>query len=774
MFIYAVYEDSHNRLWLPSNYGLMSFNKETGHINTYLEEDGIAHNEFNTWSHYRDEHGWLYFGGLDGITIFHPDQIKLISDKKRPPLRVTGLEIENYDDGRYISHFSEFQADRQVVVSPKQRSVILTVSLLDYDKTEEHIYGFKIKGFDKEWSYQKHPNLRIPKLPDGQYTLLVKARGAQGNWIDQDLEIPIRYIAPFHRTVLFWALVILALGGMIFTGFVLRIKQLRKNQLLLEREVSSRTQTIQQQAEKLKELDEAKSRFFADVSHELRTPLTLILGPADTLLKRQDEKSEEWGLLNIIQENGRKLLKLINEILDLTKLDSGQLEIQETSVALYPRIKKIVDSFLWLAGMRDIQVQFDYRGNKDLQLVVDKNKLEIIINNLLSNAMKFTDSPGGKIKVLVKEEKEIIRITVEDNGTGISKEDLPRVFERYYQANTKDIPRKDGTGIGLALCKEYSSLLGGRLFVHSTPGEGSCFGLELPKKTDSTTDQPVIVDTTPVPSTETAEHTSDNGTSIPVPNKHTRLLIVEDNPDLQQFLRVLLQDQFQITILSNGLEALHYLKKEAANVDLILSDIMMPVMDGVELLKQLKSDEQLRQLPVIMLTARAGKEDRLEALRIGVDDYLTKPFNEEELKLRIQNLLQNARSRQAFAASAEEPLGEGPAEQTENVTEIDHHWLQELEENVFDNLHHFHFNTDFLAEKLGTSRRQLQRRIKKLTGLTTNQYIQEARFQRARHLLEQRKYDRIKNVAFAVGFKDVAYFSKKFKERYGRNPSDYM
>jgi signal transduction histidine kinase/DNA-binding response OmpR family regulator len=773
--LYAVYEDNNNRLWLPSNYGLMSFSKETDHVNTYLEEDGIAHNEFNTWSHYRDEQGWLYFGGLNGVTIFHPDQIELISEKKDPPLRVTELEIENSRDGRYVSHFGEFQSDRQIVVHPSQRSVILTVSLLDYDKTEEHIYGFRIKGFDKEWSYQKHPNYRIPKLPYGQYTLRVKARGAEGRWIDQDLEIPIRYIAPFYRTILFVALVILALGGLVFSGFVLRIKQLRKNQLLLEREVAIRTQTIQQQAEKLKELDEAKSRFFADVSHELRTPLTLILGPADTLLKRQEEKSEEWGLLNIIQENGQKLLKLINEILNLTKLDSGQLEVQETSITFYPQIKKVVDSFLWLAGMRNIQIQFDYQGNQDLQLVVDKNKLEIILNNLLSNAIKFTDSLEGKISVVAKEVEDTIQITVEDNGPGISKEDLPRIFDRYFQADTRNPNLKEeGTGIGLALCKEYAELLGGRLYVHSTLGKGSCFGFEFPKKASSIFEPTVFIDTTPPLSIESAEHTSDNGASIPVPNKHTNLLIVEDNPNLQDFLKIMLQDQYQITIVSNGQLALDYLKKESDQVDLILSDIMMPVMDGVELLKQLKSDKHLRRLPIIMLTARAGSEDRLEALRIGVDDYLTKPFNEEELKLRINNLLENARNRQAFAESAEEPVGEGPSGKIENVSEVDHDWLQELEENVISHLHHFNFNTDFLAEKLGTSRRQLQRRIKKLTGLTTNQYIQEARFQRARHLLEQRKYDRIKNVAFAVGFKDVAYFSKKFKDRYGRNPSEYM
>jgi DNA-binding response OmpR family regulator len=411
---------------------------------------------------------------------------------------------------------------------------------------------------------------------------------------------------------------------------------------------------------------------------------------------------------------------------------------------------------------------------------LDRDKFEKIFNNYLSNALKYT-SKGGSIQVSFYEKNNQIEFAVADTGYGISEEDLPKIFNRFYQAKNT---QSSGTGIGLAFCKELAELLNGEVSAESTLGEGSTFRFIFPYQETFEAIEPeetAIIDTPVLLNTENSQHQENR----------PRILLVEDNPNLQQYITAILSDKYQVMVAENGEEAWKILRVASyelrvrenvqpatRNPQLVISDILMPVMNGFELSEKIKADEQLKNIPLILLTARAGRNDKLKALRIGVDDYLVKPFNEEELLVRIENLLSNAQNRIETTAPETEATSEDtPAEATKKAPQLDirqQEWLNELETLLDKNLDKFDLTADYLAEQLLISRSQFFRRVKANTGLSPQQYIKEARLQKAREYLELRTYDSVKAVALSVGLKHVKNFSSNFKKRFGRLPSSYL
>ncbi|MBL7817798.1 MAG: response regulator [Saprospiraceae bacterium] len=549
---------------------------------------------------------------------------------------------------------------------------------------------------------------------------------------------------------------------------------------------------IEKQEIELRQLDAAKTRFFANVSHELRTPLTLVLGPLASVLKRNQLENTDFTYIKAAQTHAKDLLNLVNEILDLSKVESGKMKLNETTVSLQPFTRRLVSTFESHAERLNIRYQFEYRCEKRLRIVVDTEKITRILNNLLSNAMKFTPK-GGSVTVLVEDLAQSLRLTVRDTGRGIHPDDLPHVFDRFYQTNQTNTPIEGGTGIGLALCREFAEVMGGRIWAESTVGEGSCFFFEFPKKEIMGVGEDML---------DVEQEMTDGGMAAAVQNlpesadkssntHHETILVVEDNTDLRAYIASILRGaNYHIVEAENGLEALDILQNmhnEQRKPHLIISDIMMPVMDGFQLLKVLKDRAYFMSIPVVMLTARADIRDKLTALRIGVDDYLLKPFEEEELLVRIQNLLKNSEMRQQsylethnpFAARHTEGavLAEAAAEnataETQNVSEYQE-WLQDLEGVVTKRMSNFDLTAESIADDLAMSRAQFFRRLKTATGLTPNQYLLEVRFNHARHLLEMRKENSVKSVAYSVGMRDVKYFSQQFKARFGRLPSDYL
>lgn len=559
-----------------------------------------------------------------------------------------------------------------------------------------------------------------------------------------------------------------------------------------KKSLAQRNVLIQEQSKRLEHLDAAKSKFFANISHELRTPLSLLLGPIDTSLKSGSLDSKNFSLLKMAHENGKDLLKLVNSILDLSKLESNKLVLQEKQVSFYPFARRAVSTFESHAQRNNIDLTMDYRADKDLQLELDTEKVGIIINNLLSNALKFTPEKGS-IQVQVEDLAHSILLSVKDNGRGIHVDDIPHVFDRYYQSEQADAPTEGGTGIGLAYCNELVKLMKGKIWAKSSLGEGSTFFVELPKKeVFGVAKAKVMVEDSKAVS-DVEKTIADASIAPPFfkkspPENAARVLIVEDNFSLRTYLQTILSPFYHTMTAENGQVALALLKDTAPEQQpsLIISDVMMPIVDGYQLLEKLKSQDHTRHIPVVMLTARAGAKDRLKALRLGVDDYLLKPFVEEELLARVENLLKNYRLRihqHAEDATVELTATEvsllpdnNAVQQIEKpiLSAENSEWLKKLEENLQEQLVNFDFKFEQLATTMLVSRRQLGRQVKALTGLTPSEYLLEARLQMARLMLDRQEVSSVKEIVYHVGLRDAKHFSRKFKKRFGKLPSSFL
>lgn len=790
--VYAVYEDERGNLWLPSDYGLMRMDKKTGLVKTYLQADGISNNEFNRLSHFKGKDGTLYFGGLNGITAFNPaDFYSTPGNKASWSLAVATFQQYDGKTNQLLDRSAELFHTNTIVLRPNDRIFNLEVALLNFEEVNLIQYVWKIEGLDKDWHYQKERQINFGGLPYGTYKLRIKAQAADGQWSGNELVLTIKSLRPWYLQAWFLILAALLLSGGVFLYNRQRIRRHLVEQKRLKTEVEKATErieldkkTIEKQAEELRHLDEVKSRFFANVSHELRTPLSLLLGPISTILKGNRLANQDFTLLKLAQVHAKQLLQSVNQILDLSKLESGKLELQEAPVLLYPLLRRTTAAFESHAQRQGIGFVFQSKIENTLRLELDVAKLGTILNNLLSNALKFTAN-GGKIIVSVESLGHSILISVKDTGRGIHPDDLPRIFERFYQTSRPNAPTEGGTGIGLALCRELAELMAGRLWASSEgPQKGSQFYLEFPlKEVFGITEAPELAD----------DVESDLFEALPASATQAGaeaaiILLVEDNPSLRDYLKTILSNNYRVVAVENGQAAMDVLN-DVKNVslptqaspnhhsalitpnslpDLIVSDIMMPVMDGFQLLERLKNNDRYRHIPVVMLTARAELEDKLHALRIGVDDYLTKPFEEEELLARVKNLLQNQQNRLPVGIDAEtEP--EKPS-----LSQADADWLEKIEAWTLSQLKNDLLSVSEMARMAALSERQLQRRLRDVSGLSPQQYISELRLQAARSALEKGVFRTVAEVAYDAGFNDPKTFSRAYRERFGRLPSTYF
>jgi len=633
--------------------------------------------------------------------------------------------------------------------------------LLRYLGAHDSAWHYLHKGYQVELNFvQAKENAKILEI-DARYLNERKTQQIQEQTEAIQVEKRVTKLL-----LLIFGITLLFAVGLVF-GL---IKYIKERRILAEK-----NKLIQHQSEQLQALDAAKSRFFANVSHELRTPLTLLTSPIQTLLKEEQLSEKQTQLLQMAERSGKLLHQLINEILDLRKLEMGKMALAPEPTELRPWFQAYFAQFESLAK----QKQLDYQVCLDIpeQTIVDldREKCRQLLFNLLSNAFKFTP-PGGRIEAQVLALKQQLQLQVANSGPGIHPEDLPHVFDRYFQSKRPDKPAEGGTGIGLALCREYVQLFGGSIEVESMPDADTTFRVEFPLHrslaeveditlSGSTLSQVFAETASPTPVLEI----------IPPQTapKSTTILLVEDNPDLRDYIRLVLQDKYQVVIAEHGQEAwaiLNNTDQALLPPDLILSDLMMPVMDGYQLLEKLKSDDATRHIPVVMLSARAEAQDKLQALRIGVDDYLTKPFDEEELLVRIENLLANQASRR-LATTDDAPTSETTAPL---LSQPDREWLAGFEVYVQKHFSSDTLSVSSLAYTFAMSESTLLRQLKRLTGLSPLQYIQEVRLNEARRLLENRSYNTIAQVASKVGYDDARSFTRSFKQRYGKLPSDVL
>lgn len=765
--------------------GLSMLNQNGAVISNYSLQEGFSEAEFNRFAFLRAQNGDYLLGTVRGLQVLPADYFqKKASKEETPQLYLTGIDLTDPSTGNNRNIRTGFERLPLLELPPEHRAVNLRFALSNYTQPQRNQFAYMLEGLNDSWiQIGSQHELRLSNLPAGRYTLVIKGCDFQGNCTVAPIRIPIHAREFFYKQAWFYVLC-----AMPFAAFaIIWVRHLRSEKKRLEKEVQRRTQQIQrdkalieQQARELMQLDEAKSRFFTNISHELRTPITLITAPVEYLIQKfhpdRNADNEERQSLQRVLYNGQKLAALVEELLELSRLEAGKTELFETPTELYPWVRQLFSAFESQAEMKRIDYQLSYEADPALTLGVDRKRLEKIINNLIGNALKFTH-PYGKIIVSVSErgaanpEQTLMEFQVADTGRGIPTEDLPHLFERYFQTKRSDMARSGGTGIGLALAKELALLMKGDLTVESEWKQGSRFTLRLPLKKMAGL---------PKPQQEMPESTAllnPRYLDAPLPlvangekDRGERILIVEDNSDMQALLKSLLSKEYQLTVTNDGQEAWELLENtEGAYFSLILSDVMMPRMDGYELLGKLKAHPRWSRKPVILLTARAEPDDKIQALRLGVDDYLVKPFSPPELLARVSNLIANYRSR------LEENESGGITISFEETTAHDDLWLENIEAAAKRALDKgLPLQVGYLVEAAAMSERQFFREMKRLTGITPNQYIQEVRLQKARHLLQHRAYNTISEVAYAVGFETPTYFTRVFEQHFGKHPSDFL
>ncbi|MDH7447082.1 response regulator [Aquimarina sp. 2201CG14-23] len=543
-------------------------------------------------------------------------------------------------------------------------------------------------------------------------------------------------------------------------------------------------QLLSQQKEELNELNNSKSRLFTNISHELRTPLTLISGPATQILQEHNDFLPVGARekIQIIQKNANSLKTLVDDILDLSRLEANKSVLNNHMVDISKTFKKSVHSFSFLSEQKAINFSYDFNDLHKYLIAIDAFKIEKIINNLLSNAFKYTPQKG-KINFITSLNDSNLQILINDTGTGISNKDLPHIFDRYFQSNDPLKPPKGGSGIGLSLVKELVDLMQGEINIESQLEKGTTITVKIPvlensiKKVEQSNIKPDDANVS-------RDHLISKDIEI---NKKYTVLVVEDHPDMQNYIVSILQKQYQIVRANNGSEALSLLQQN--KIDLIISDVMMPVMDGYSLLKYIKQDTSYYDIPFIMLTALLGKEKKLKALTIGADDYLSKPFNASELLARTYNLIYRYQERKKLKEKIIHPvkeLSETTNQKADNYSDriIDKNFskqnksdidlIKKAAEIIEKNLESSEFKLSNLTQELNLGERQLRRKIKMVTGLGPKKFQQEIILTKARYLLENKTYENVKAVALSVGFTHVTRFSRLYETRYGKKPIDYF
>ncbi len=632
---------------------------------------------------------------------------------------------------------------------------------------EANRYQYRLSGFDSNWSdWSNETRKDYTKLPEGDYRFLARAQDIFGS-VSTVGSFHFEILPPWHRT--WWAYLFYILLFTTFFWAVLhwRSRQLKVQNDALEKLIAVRTSEVRHQAsqlkiqaEKLKELDKAKSRFFANISHEFRTPLTLIKGPIEQLEQNFNAKLN-IETVKMIRRNANRLLNMVNQLLDLSKIDEGTLKLSPTEGDVYKCLRAAASSFNSHAAQRNM----DYRvaiPPTVLWSSFDRDKLENIVYNLLGNAFKFSGD-GSKISFVANYGEYGLRIEVSDAGQGIAVEKLPFIFDRFYQADHGDSREKGGSGIGLSLSKDLVTLMDGTITVSSELQRGTLFTVQLPIQEIKTRQNKHVEN---VPFVEKSELKKPFVfTAIEKRNVPT-ILLVEDNADMRRFIKEQLVNGYQVDEAIDGHEG--FKKAVTRSPDLVITDLMMPKMDGIELCKKLKTDVQTSHIPVIMLTAKAGMENKLEGLETGADDYLTKPFDGKELLVRTKNLIeQRLKLRTLYS---DKKIQIEPKKITLNS--IDQKFLEQLLELLEINHPDSDFGVPQMQDALAMSKTQLHRKLKALTNESPGELLRNFRLKKAAQLLSQ-KVDSVTQIAYSVGFNNLSYFAKCFKELYGVAPSAY-
>jgi signal transduction histidine kinase/DNA-binding response OmpR family regulator/ligand-binding sensor domain-containing protein len=756
--VYGILADDEKprNLWISTNRGLTRYSPETGFSQFFNKSDGLQDNEFNTLASFKASSGEMFFGGVNGLTVFNPKDIR--GNAQPPEVRFTGLNINGTDinprDTNSTSN-TDIAFLQHLKLPYFKNNLMLHFAAMDFTSPERNQYNFYLEGAEGHWTHRGFENsAQYLNLSPGEYTFWLKAANSNGVWNDKPISLRITITPPWYLT---WPAYLLYAALFAFAGFLFNQYQLRQ-----------RLKTAE--AKRLKNLDEFKSRFFTNITHEFRTPLTVILGMTDRLMK---ERKKDDQPLTLIRRNGENLLRLINQILDLAKLESNDLKLNYIQGDVLSYFKYISESLHSMANAQNVMLRVESEHSK-IVMDYDPERLLQIIYNLLSNAIKFTPS-GGKVIISVSQAGKELTFSVTDSGIGIPAESLPFVFDRFYQANNQDddqqrarISAAGGTGIGLALTKELIQAMGGTISVESPlPGNkpGTSFTVKLPM-----TNNAKLIESPTFDPPETAKMTINRLKQGEEQFENT-VLLIEDNPDVSEYLALCLGTKYRLEFAFNGRSGIE--KALETIPDLIISDVMMPEKDGFEVCDFLKNDERTSHIPIILLTAKVTMEARIAGLKRGADTYLAKPFHEEELLVWVEQLINRKKLLQARYANLMVKTPQAdlsiPAEALVLEDAFVIKFKKVLEENYSDP----EMSVETLSAKMGMSRAQLYRKLSSLTGRSITEHLNTIRLEKAKELLKAGGLN-ISEVAYEVGFNDPKYFGRLFSEAFGQSPSEFV
>jgi signal transduction histidine kinase/DNA-binding response OmpR family regulator len=763
--IRALAQDRDHHIWASTSNGIVRVSLVEGeggiqgiNCRSYGEQDGLQGAEFNEKSSLVTRDGHLLFGGPNGINFFHPDSIG--DTKNFPPIVFTDLELYNKSvnvgdktGGHSILQKSIIEAP-EVTLNYNDNVFSIEFASLSFVTNSKAKYAYWLEGFNTTWM-QADGNVRkatYTNLPPGHYTFRVRASNEDGVWNDKEARLSITILPPWWKTPLAYiAYAIL---------FVLAVYFSRR--MVIERaRMRFAVEHERQEAKRIQEVDRMKIRFFTNMSHELRTPLSLILAPVERLLENP-QLPEPRKQYELIRRNAKRLLFLVGQLLDFRKMETNELKLNSTRGDLLTFIREISYSFTDLAENKGIAFSYHAPAGS-LYASFDHDKMERILFNLLSNAFKFTAEKGIiGVEVLVRKITETsawLDIKVKDTGIGIPTDQQERIFEPFFQSDTPAHILNQGTGLGLAITMEYVRMHSGTLKVESEQGKGSCFIVSL-----------LLADVVegaelPAPIGSGSEGVADNGPERGEEGKRPTVLIVEDNEDFRFYLKDNLRAYFQILEASNGKEG--WQKTLSQHPDLIVSDISMPIMNGIDFCKKVKHDERTVQIPLILLTAMASETHELVSLQTGATDYITKPFNFEVLLSKIIN---HIHFHETAKRTYQRQVQVSPSAVA--VASADEQFLKDLLILIEKNMDNPEFSVTQLSKEFNSSRSTIYKRLLALTGKHPIEFIRHVRLKRAAELLEKTQMG-VAEVAYSVGFNDPKYFTQFFKSEFGMVPSAY-
>lgn len=764
-FIQAITEDQQGNIWFSSNKGIGCYVSGKNSFYYYGHSDDVPAGNFMSSSVAQNKDGSIYFGSINGVCRFTPNIT--MNELTTPPVIVTEMKIfERLSNQENNEAFISLSEKKEVELTHAQNTFSLTFNVQNYSLVNQMEYAYMLKGLENSWyTVNENNSVTFRNIPPGKYEFLIKARIHNQQWPQEATSLTIRINPPIWLT--WWAKLIYVLVSISIIYLVLHAY---KKKLDLESLYILEKKNHEQE----QELNQERLRFYTNITHELRTPLTLILGPLEDMQKDASLPAKQAQKLSVIHQSALRLLNLINQILEFRKTETQNKKLCVCKSNIAPLIYEIGLKYKELNQKPKIDFKIQVE-KEEMLLFFDKEIITIILDNLISNAIKYTEQ-GCVTMSLYRTTRNGVAYTeikVSDTGYGISAEALPHIFDRYYQESGKH--QASGTGIGLALVKNLVELHEGEIRVESVQNEGSTFFISL--LTDNIYPNALHADSTePVQKEEKTESAAEESQETAAESGKPILLIVEDNEEIQSYIAESFSDSFEVITANNGKEG----KQQAFNriPDIIVSDIMMPVMDGITLCRQLKEDVRTSHIPIILLTAKDSLQDKEEGYEVGADSYLTKPFSASLLRSRINNLLESRKklaSQFQAQPSSSKPsdLKEKRAIITKALSKLDNEFIDKITLLIEENLSSEKIDITYLSDKMFMSGSTLYRKMKALTGLSTNEYIRKVKMQNAERLLLEGKYN-ISEIAYKVGMNSTGYFRQCFKEEFGVSPSDYL